>query len=236
VVRTAAAVTGVRLCGRRVEAVEYRDANAARDRRVGCGSLISTIPIPDFVSAMGDAVPAAVAAAAAALRYKPIAVYGLLVAREKCLDGLYVYFRDRVFHRIGEPKNAGMIVDPADHTLLIVETTCEIGDARWRGDANAVAAVLSDLEAEGICRRSEIVETHLLTAEHAYPLYALGFEAHRDLVAGFIDSLENAQSTGRQGSFTYPNMHGAMRMGARAAARIAIESSPARCSEDAPHS
>ena len=67
-------------------------------------------------------------AASRQIRYKPIAIYGLLVKKEKCIDGLYIYYRDRAFHRVGEPKNAGLVVDPPDHSVLIVETTCEIGD------------------------------------------------------------------------------------------------------------
>jgi hypothetical protein len=39
-------------------------------------------------------------------------------------------------------------------------------------------------------------------------------------VNGFVKSLENVQTTGRQGGFCYPNMHKAMRMGADAADRV----------------
>ena len=67
------------------------------------------------------------------LRYKPIVIYGLLVKKEKVLDALYIYYKRHIFHRIGEPKNAGLIVNPPDHTVLIVEMTCEIGDPKWEG-------------------------------------------------------------------------------------------------------
>ena len=47
--------------------------------------------------------------------------------------------------------------------------------------------------------------------------FALGFEPHLEKVKNWIKSIPNLQSVGRQGGFTYPNMHSAMRMGARAA-------------------
>ncbi len=75
--------------------------------------------------------PANVREAATHLHYLPIVIYGLLVNKERALDGLYVYYRDRVFHRVGEPKNAGLKVVPEGHTVLIVEMTCQKGDAKW---------------------------------------------------------------------------------------------------------
>ncbi len=52
-------------------------------------------------------------------------------------------------------------------------------------------------------------------------LYALGFEPAIDSVKAYIKDMENILTTGRQGGFTYPNMHNAMRMGADAAQTIA---------------
>jgi len=54
--------------------------------------------------------------AAREIRYKPIAIYGLLVKKEKRIHALYIYYRDRAFHRVGEPKNAGLVVNPPDTT------------------------------------------------------------------------------------------------------------------------
>jgi protoporphyrinogen oxidase len=164
--------------------------------------------------------------AAQQIRYKPIAIYGLLVKKERCIDGLYIYYRDRAFHRVGEPKNAGLTVQPADHTVLIVETTCEIGDAKWKGDESAREQILFDLEQENICERGDIVETHLLHSETGYPLFGLGFEPHLATLQEWVSSRMNLQSVGRQGGFTYPNMHSAMRMGANAAATALARLAP----------
>jgi len=144
-------------------------------------------------------------------------MYGLLVKKDRALDALYIYYRKRAFHRVGEPKNAGMVISPADHTVLIVETTCEIDGPKWNRDANFVETMVSDLEAEGICTKQDIVEMHLLKTMHGYPIFALGFETHLAIVRDYIESLGNVTSAGRQGDFCFPNMHGAMRMGADAA-------------------
>lgn len=219
---TNAEVRGIRREGDRIASITYRDTQdgSAEEHEISCDEVISTIPIHDFVKASGDLAPKEVLEAADQLRTKPIAVYGLLVNKEKAINSLYIYYRSRCFHRVGEPKNAGLTVRPADHTVLIVETTCEVGDDKWNGDQSFIDKIAADLEDEGICKKDEIVETHVLRTKHGYPVFGLGFEPHLKAVQDFVESLENVRSVGRQGGFCYPNMHSAMRMGADAADEI----------------
>lgn len=188
--------------------------------RLDCDECISTIPLSHLVQRTNPAPPPDVVDAAKRLRYKPIAVYGLLVKKEQCIDALYIYYRDRVFHRVGEPKNAGLVVKPDGHTVLIIETTCEIGDAKWEGAESIREAIYADLEQEGICRRDQVVETHVMHHDTGYPIFELGFEPYRDRVQEWVATIGNLQSDGRQGGFKYPNMHAAMRMGADAAQAV----------------
>jgi len=220
---TNAEVCEVRREGDRIASITYRDTKHGGDRKqhkISCDEVISTIPIHDFVKASGELAPAEVLEAANQLRSKPIAVYGLLVKKEKAINSLYIYYRSRCFHRVGEPKNAGLTVRPADHTVLIVETTCEVGDEKWEGSQSFIDQIAADLEDEGICKKEEIIETHVLRTKHGYPVFDLGFEPHLETVRDFVASLKNVRSVGRQGGFCYPNMHSAMRMGADAADEI----------------
>jgi protoporphyrinogen oxidase len=212
-----AEVSGILLddTGKRVRAVRYTQAGT--EHEVACDECISTIPIPHLVQRAQPSAPLDVVEAARTIRYKPIAIYGLLVNKPKCIDALYIYYRDRVFHRVGEPKNAGLTVTPCDHTQLIVETTCEVGDDKWQGTDEIKARIAADLELENICRKEDIVETHILRSETGYPVFSLGFEPQLEKVRSWVDGVANLQSIGRQGGFTYPNMHSAMRMGAKAA-------------------
>ena len=134
------------------------------------------------------------------------------------MEALYTYYRDRIFHRVGEPKNAGLLVKPAGHTTLIVETTCEIDDSKWKGEA--LPQILTDLAAEGLCQPEDVVSHHLIHSEHAYPIFAKGFEEHLQTITDYLATFKNFRTTGRQGGFTYPNMHSAMRMGAEAAKEL----------------
>ena len=183
---------------------------------------LSTLPLPQLVQLLNPPPPQEVLDAAAQLRFKPMTIYAFLVKKERCMDALYTYYRDRIFHRVGEPKNAGLKVTPSDHSTLIVETTCEINDAKWTGDA--LEAIISDLVAEGLCRRDQIASHHLIHATHAYPIFAKGFDEHLTLINHYLSRFQNFSTTGRQGAFCYPNMHGAMRMGADAVTNLLTHS------------
>ena len=181
---------------------------------------ISSIPLPRLVEILDPAAPQAVRNAASRLKYRSIVIYGLLVRKRTALDALYIYYRNRMFHRIGEPKNAGLQTCPADHTVLIVEMTCDIGDGRWTGDADTKKQLFDELAQEGVCTADQIVEQHIMRCPEGYPIFTLGFEQHFDTVVDYLEPVTTLCSTGRQGAFCYPNMHGAMRMGADAARAI----------------
>ncbi len=213
-------VVAVEIIDARVVAVRAKNSETGEEERHPCDYCISTMPMPWLLQRVDGPVAPEVRESSAMLRFKPITVHGLLVNKPKCLNGLYIYYRERIFHRVGDPKNAGLIVNPPDHSVLIVETTCEEGDAKWQGTQEIRDKIIADLEAEDICTRDQIVEWHVMNSNTGYPIFKLGFEAHFDRVKGYIDSVTNLRSVGRQGGFTYPNMHGAMRMGANAAKSV----------------
>ncbi|MCB1097546.1 MAG: FAD-dependent oxidoreductase [Verrucomicrobiae bacterium] len=212
-------VTAVDMRGSFVNSIKFRNAEG-KDERIDCDYCLSTIPLPVLVDRVTPSVPPELVDAAGHLNFNAITIHGLLVKKQKCLDALYVYYRERFFHRIGEPKNAGMKVTPSDHTTLIVETTCVPGGPKWEVTDEVKAAIVRDLEAENICKADEIVEWNVMRSPNGYPLYRKGFEEHFDKIAAFIDGVDNLHTTGRNGGFCYPNMHGAMRLGADAADRV----------------
>lgn len=213
---TDAAVTAVETAGGRVVAVRHRAAGGG-EVRLACDAVINTAPINHLVPRFDPPPPPDVVRAAGALRHRPMVVYALLVRRPRVLDALYVYYRDRLFHRLAEPKNSGLAIAPPDHTLLLVELMCDPDDALWRATPAALAAVVADLEAEGVLKAGEIAAHHVVRAPEAYPVFDLGFEPHLAALEAFVGRWGNAWSVGRQGGFGYPNMHAAMRQGATAA-------------------
>ena len=231
-VLTGREVASVEISQGRVGAVTVREVATGREERIECDYCINTIPLPHLVArATGQPAPADVLESCAHLRYKPITIHGLLVNKPKCIEGLYIYYRERIFHRVGEPKNAGLRVTPEDHSVLIVETTCEEGDDKWNATPDVRERIMADLEAENIVTRDRIAQWHVLRAPQGYPVFRLGFEPHFRRVMDWVSSISNLRTAGRQGAFCYPNMHSAMRQGAKAAEavekQIAADAAPA---------
>lgn len=220
-VRLESAVVGLDVAddGGRVTAVRYRFGEATH--ALDCDAVLSTIPLAVLVGALGEAAPGNVRAAAAELRHKPVAVYGVLVRRARVLDAMYVYYRERIFHRLAEPANCGMVVRPSGHTVVLAEVTCDVGDDRWNGGEATRARIVADMAAEGLLAAEDVVSIHVFVDEFAYPVFRRGFEADLACVQDYLATLSNVRSTGRQGAFCFPNMHGAMRMGAETAAALA---------------
>jgi protoporphyrinogen oxidase len=211
-------VSGIETENGRVTAVQVE--RNGETRRISCTDCISTMPIPELIRSMTPAPPADVLEACDHLRYKPIAVYGLLVRKPKVFDVLFIYFRHRIFHRIAEPKHSGLAVHPPGHSVLVVEMTCDEGDDRWNGGEATRQRILDDLEAEGLVHRDEVAEFHLLHSAYGYPIFKLDFEPYYEKTKGYLAGFRNLSSVGRQGSFCYPTMHVAMRMGSDAAKKV----------------
>lgn len=193
--------------------IENSQVQLANSELLSADYIINTIPVNHFISLCGNA-PEEVSLSASKLQFKPIASYGLLINKPKAIDGLYIYYRNKSFHRLGEPKNAGVTITPENHTILIIETTCDKDDEKWNATADWKKQIIEDLESEKICNAEDIVEWHTLTYQHAYPVYDLDFENHLDTALKWIHQHSHVKTTGRQGAFTYPAMHKAMRMGA----------------------
>lgn len=204
----------------RVESVEIENLRTGKRKTLPADEVISTIPVVELVKAIRPFAPLAVLESCKHLRWLPVVVYGLLVKKAKVMDALYTYYRERVFHRVGEPKNAGLAVKPDGHTVLIVEMTCQVGDPKWEGAQEVIDQVYADLEAEGLCVAGDVVEVNVMRNAHGYPVFALDYEPHHESIVEFLSGYGNLQSVGRQGGFTFPNMHTAMRMGADAADKV----------------
>ncbi len=97
--------------------------------RLGDGStlayerLVSTMPLPRLVSALGEEAPADVRRAASALRYVNVRCVNLGVGRERLTEKHWIYYpEDPVFHRIFVQGNASPHCNPPGGFGL----TCEI--------------------------------------------------------------------------------------------------------------
>jgi protoporphyrinogen oxidase/glycosyltransferase involved in cell wall biosynthesis len=102
---------------------QLRAVTLADGRRFRYDTLISTMPLPDLVAAIGDEAPVDIRRAASELRHVSIRCVNLGVARPRVTDKHWIYFPgDTVFHRVFVQGNASPHCNPPGGFGL----TCEI--------------------------------------------------------------------------------------------------------------
>ncbi len=175
--------------------------------------VVSTIPLPILVECMARDAPLEVLNAGQSLRYRAIALVGLLIDKPQVRSAYFTYYQNYRFNRLSEPKNHGLRVTPEHQTSVIAETVCEYGDQAYQGEESFCRTVVEDMVTEGLFKRGEVAEVHPYSWRFAYPLYLTGFQRHVETIHSYVEGLANICSTGRNGDFNYVNMHHAMEMG-----------------------
>jgi len=179
--------------------------------------FIVTIPLPALAQSLNGHAPLEVKKAGELLSYRSLSVVGLLVDKPQVRPAYMTYFKDAHFNRLSEPSNHGLVTVPENHSLLLAETICAADSEAFQGSPAHIQAVTADLIREGLLKPEQIKDIRHLSWKDAYPLYKLGFTRHLETLGNYLATLDNLISTGRQGNFSYVNMHLAMNMGLEAA-------------------
>ena len=171
--------------------------------------LVSTIPITDLVKIIEPKPPENVLKAAKRLKYRSLIVLTILVDKKNALDCNWIFFpsADIIFNRLSEQKSFSKHTCPEDKTALYVEITCDYDDWRWNAsDYDLFELVMRDLEKIGVLKREEVLEYFSKKAKKVYPVYSLDYKKNLTTILDYLDTIENLQTTGRQGLFNYNNM------------------------------
>ena len=92
-------------------------------RKIGYDTLVSTVPLPKLVAALGEEAPDEIVAASKGLRHTSIRCVNIGVGRSSLTDKHWIYYpEDTVFHRIFVQGNASPNCNPPGGFGL----TCEI--------------------------------------------------------------------------------------------------------------
>ena len=187
-------------------------------RSVRFESLISTMPLPRLVEACGSEAPAAVQAAAKALRHVSVRCVNLGIGRERLTDKHWIYYpEDTVFHRIFVQGNASPHCNPPGGFGL----TCEISYSPAKPlpcDGTAlIKRAIEDCRKVGIVGAEDpVIAANQIDLPCAYVVYDQARAANvaliREWLAGFGVIL-----AGRYAEWEYYNSDHAFVAGRKAA-------------------
>jgi protoporphyrinogen oxidase len=202
-----ATVSGVEHADHRMLAVEVE--LDGRRRRLAADHVWSTIPVSALVAALRPAPPEAVLAAARRIEFRAMILVYLVLGQHRFTEYDAHYFPEPGIRisRLSEPKNYGL-AGTAKDTVLCAELPCSPDDPEWElTDDDLGRLVGNALEAAALPLRAPVKEVVVRRLRHAYPIYSRGYEAHLDVIDGYLDRFTNLLTFGRQGLFAHDNTH-----------------------------
>lgn len=206
--------------GTRVVAVSPSRRTVSFDdgRTVAFNTLISTLPLPRLVEALGEEAPAYVREAAKQLRHVSVRCVNLGVARENITDKHWIYYPgDTVFHRVFVQGNASPHCNPPGGFGL----TCEItysGNKPLPDEGNAlVRRCFDDCVKVGLLRADDqLVCANEVDMPCAYVVYDHARAGHVQAIRAWL-AQAGILLAGRYSEWAYYNSDHAFVAGRKAA-------------------
>jgi protoporphyrinogen oxidase len=218
---TGACVKSLKHSGLRIESAEV-ETGPGRDV-VEVEEFISSIPLTKLVRMLDPQPPHNVLEAAARLRFRDLVVVAVMIDRERVTDQTWIYIPEKKipFGRIHEPTNWSEKMAPPGKTLLVMEYFSAIGDAVWNEHDERLADItVRHLEQLGFIKKHEVLDSLVVRAPRAYPLFEVGYDKHCAVLYDYLERFTNLHIAGRTGMFKYYNMDHAIASGMKAAESV----------------
>lgn len=217
--------------GTRVERIYHRNSriegvavrNSEYSGTIRGEEFISSMPVTHLVRMLHPSPPAHILNAASRLKFRDIVIVTIMVNRKRVTDQTWIYIPEKKipFGRLHEPTNWSKHMAPEGKTLIVTEFFSFKGDRVWNEQDDRLAEItIEHLERLGFIRRDEVLDSAVVRAPKAYPLFEIGYESLCDELHAYLGQFENLHVAGRVGMFRYYNMDHAIRSGLDAAGRI----------------
>ncbi len=216
--------------GERIKSVSVLENG--EDKTYSGEYYISSMPIKDLVSGLGEIVPADVAKIAEELPYRDYMLVGLYCNKINlknntkiptinniCPDcWIYIQENDVTLGRLQIMNNWSpyLVKDFRDKVFISLEYFCTEGDLMWnKSDKDMIEFGISELEKLNILKKEDVLDSVRVKVKKAYPAY---FGAYKDfdIVKDYISKISNLYCIGRNGQHKYNNMDHSMLSGIEA--------------------
>ena len=214
-IRFGARITSLDVCCNRVRSITLDDGR----EQIAADVVLSTIPLPLLARMIRPAAPPEVLASTEALEYRAMLLIYLVLETDRFteFDAHYFPGADVSITRLSEPKNYSLHEQPG-LTVLCAELPCSKESSWWTAsDEELGALVVRDLETAGLPVRARVRRVAVRRLAQAYPIYTRSYREHFDRIDGWVGSIDNLLTFGRQGLFAHDNTHHTLAMAYAAA-------------------
>ncbi len=178
------------------------------------GAVISSVPLDELIALLEPVPPESVIRAAGRLRYRDFILVGLILNKPKLFPDNWIYIHSPAV-RVGRIQNfknwsAAMVADKGK-TSLGMEYFCSQGDEIWKmSDEELIAQAKRELEALNLARTDAVEDGVVFRQPKAYPVYDPEYKKNIQTIRGFLDTIGNLQTIGRNGLHRYNNQDHSM--------------------------
>ncbi len=204
--------------GNRVTSVEVRhwheDGREPTLEVVEGEEFINTMALRDLIHAMDPPPPAEVVEAANRLKYRDFLIVTLVLDHADPFKDNWIYIHSPKV-KVGRIQNFrawSKEMLPDQNTASIgMEYFCQKGDGLWTmSDDDLRDLAGAELEQLGLAKASDVIGAAIIRQPKAYPVYDGEYRAALDTLEGWIRTLENFQTVGRNGLHRYNNQDHSM--------------------------
>lgn len=220
-VHTDTRVNCVNRSGFRITGIEVQ--NREGRATLGGREFVSSMPLTGLVRMLNPAPPQRVLEAASKLKFRDLVVVAVMVDKKRVTDQTWIYIPEQSipFGRIHEPTNWSGMMAPEGKTIVVMEFFSFRGDAVWNEDDRKLSDItVRHLERLGFLKGREVIDTAVVRAAKAYPLFEVGYKELCNELYEYLGRFENLHIAGRAGMFRYYNMDHAIESGIQTAETI----------------
>lgn len=218
-------VVGIKLEENRINSVLVEDAKSGKTEEKFADYFISTMPIKDLITAMGDVVPKNVKEVAEGLVYRDFITVGLLLDKLKIKNyskiktvneivpdnWIYIQERDVKVGRLQIFNNwSPYLIQDHDKVWIGMEYFCFEGDDMWEmSDKDFIDFAIDELVKIDIIDKENVIDAVRIKVKKTYPAY-FGTYDKFDVIKNYLDKISNLYLVGRNGMHRYNNMDHSM--------------------------
>ncbi len=231
-VQLRASVVRVNRQGSRVTSVDVErwttDGGPAVRDRVEGDHFVNTMALGDLIAAFDPPPPPEVTAAAAKLRYRDFVIVTLCLDHADPFPDNWIYIHSPTV-KVGRIQNfrawsKDMLADP-DTASIGMEYFCQSGDGLWTSsDTELRDLAAAELEQLKLAKAGTVIDSAVIRQPKAYPVYDGDYREALEVISGWLRTLENFQTVGRNGLHRYNNQDHSMLSAMYAARNILGES------------
>jgi protoporphyrinogen oxidase len=206
--------TVVKVLHRDGKAIGVVARSDGHEETIEAEAIISSMPVSELIAKLDPPAPADVREGAGQLTYRDYFTVGLIINQADLFpdNWIYIHAPEVKVGRVQNFKNWSpeMVPDPGK-TFLGLEYFCNEGDELWRmSDADLIKLGTQELETMGLARAADVEGGTVIRQLKTYPVYTGEYKEYLERIRGFLDSLSNLQTVGRNGLHMYNNQDHSM--------------------------